>query len=379
MDSQTKHLHGNNFGLLRLVFATLVIVAHSPEVIDGDRSREILTRIFGTMSFGEVAVDGFFIVSGYLITKSISDQPDVFAFLVKRLARIAPGYLVSFWLCALVLAPFAGASGSVFSPHQLLYNLKSNTSLSPPDVPGTFHGLPFPDLNLPMWTISYEFNCYRIVAVVGLICVLAKLSLVRLRWIILPLVLILIVVNGINANGLHHTADPAHIVKTSELDYRFFAVFGVGAVFYLFKDRIPLTKAGAIGAALLLIVLLFHRQTAEAGIAALGGYLIFWFALKFRTLKISAFTDKTDISYGLYLYAWPMQSLIVWNYRTINPWLLCVLTILGAGLFAYASWSLVEKHALSLARRSVSRQPRGMGQRLEEQQNVQSLDLTMRN
>ncbi|MET0220344.1 MAG: hypothetical protein ABW213_06795 [Tardiphaga sp.] len=51
----------NNSGVLRLAFATMVVLSHAPELVDGNRSREILTREFHTLSFGEVGVDGFFI------------------------------------------------------------------------------------------------------------------------------------------------------------------------------------------------------------------------------------------------------------------------------------------------------------------------------
>ena len=104
----------NNFGVLRLFFAALVIISHSPELIDGNRSRELLTRLFGTLSFGEVAVDGFFLVSGYFITISFAERPDSYSYLTKRVFRIVPGYIIAFCVCIIIIAPLAGHSGLLF-------------------------------------------------------------------------------------------------------------------------------------------------------------------------------------------------------------------------------------------------------------------------
>ena len=157
----------NNFGVLRLVFAALVIISHSPELVDGNRSRELLTRLFGTLSFGEVAVDGFFLVSGYLITKSFAERPDWYSYVTKRVLRIFPGYTIAFWVCIIIIAPLAGHSGSSF--RNFSHNLLRNITLSQPDIPDVFNGMPFPALNGAMWTIPYEFRCYLAVLVGGLL------------------------------------------------------------------------------------------------------------------------------------------------------------------------------------------------------------------
>lgn len=86
----------NNFGTLRLLLASLVIVSHTPEMLDGNRSRELLTMLFGTLSFGELAVDGFFIISGFLIAKSMILGGSLKVFFVKRVARIVPGFMAAF-------------------------------------------------------------------------------------------------------------------------------------------------------------------------------------------------------------------------------------------------------------------------------------------
>lgn len=350
MDRQATTSHGNNFGLLRILFAAFVVVSHSQELLDGNRSREILTRFFGTLSLGEVGVDGFFVVSGYLITKSFVERPEVGSFLVKRVARIVPGYLLSFWLCALVLAPFVGADASVVSLHQLGNNLLHNTFLLGPSVPGAFHGLRYADLNRSMWTISYEFRCYLVVAIAGALALHFRSPIAKLRWYVLAFTLAGLIVNGTGLlRGMGGFA--SGVIGRVDCDFELFPVFGVGALFYLFRERIKITKYGALGAACLSLILFCNRHTAEAGIAIFGGYLIFWFALKFRLLKLSSIADKNDISYGLYLYAWPIQSLIVWNYRTIDPWMLILFALIGAGFAGYASWHLIEKHALALARR----------------------------
>ena len=102
--------HGNNFNLLRFLFAALVIVSHAPELQDGDRSNELLSRLFGSISFGDLAVDSFFILSGFLIVKSWVSQPRVGCFLASRLLRIYPGFIAASLFCAFVVGPLYGGA-----------------------------------------------------------------------------------------------------------------------------------------------------------------------------------------------------------------------------------------------------------------------------
>ena len=265
----------NNFGALRLLLAMLVIVSHSPELVDGNRSREILARVVGSFSLGEVAVDGFFLVSGYLITKSWVQSRGIASYLSKRVFRIVPAYLVAFLLCVLVVAPLAGAVESPASPPTALRLVSEMIWLSPPHLAGAFAGLHNPLLDGSMWTIAYEFRCYLAVIVVGLAAPYVPWG----RWALLAIVIVLI---GLNLTGVMQTVPSVSDMALGipSCSVRLFAAFGVGSLYYIFSDKLEITNNGAKLCLFLLIPLLFSPTLDETAFLVFGSYLLFWFAFK---------------------------------------------------------------------------------------------------
>jgi len=340
--SQSEKGRHNNFGSLRLLFAALVVVSHSPELIDGTRHRELLTMAFGTMSFGELAVDGFFIVSGYLIAKSMVDSRSVLDFMIKRCARIIPGYVVAFWFAVLFIAPWV-TNGPVFTPAILGTQVFQTLKLATPHIPHVFDGLPVPALNGAMWTIGYEFRCYLAIAALGAI---GALNL-RTRPLILAAAIALLAVNIYTAP---REPDTSGLVQFIFRSISFGSMFAMGTVFYLFRDRITLSGRGAAISAAALFALMFWDPLAHAAFAIFGSYLVFWFAFNVPVLKTSKVDNKVDISYGLYLYAWPIQSTLIYVFRDIDPITHCLISLILASLAGLASWKLVEEPALRFVR-----------------------------
>ena len=143
----------NHFNLIRLVLASLVILSHAPELVDGDRHRELLTRAFGTLSFGELAVDGFFILSGFLICQSWANAPKFRPFLVKRVLRIFPGFIVASLVCALLVPVLVTDLGSYFGQFRWDRFSTGVALLRVPVVP-TIFSKPYAGVNGSVWTIE---------------------------------------------------------------------------------------------------------------------------------------------------------------------------------------------------------------------------------
>ncbi len=326
----------NNFGSLRLLFATLVVVAHAPELTDGNRAREPLTWLFGTLSFGALAVDGFFLVSGYLIVASFGRARSVGDYLWRRVRRIYPGFALASVVSLGVVAPLAGGDLVALDPLRALGRI---LRLQVPEVPGAFAGQPNPALNGAMWSIAYEFRCYLLVAGLGL------LGCLRHRGAYLAILLVFgtLVCARPDLSGLRGlrsvVGDPGEAIRLA-------TAFLCGGAFRLFADRIPLDRRGAALAAILLVLALPVPILAEPAFLVLGGYLTFWFALAVPANRISLATNRTDPSYGLYLYAWPVQNLMVVGFPGLSPIWSGLVTLLAATVLGIASWHLVERPAL---------------------------------
>jgi len=335
-------MHKNNFGVLRLAFAFLVIVSHSFEMIDGNRSREPLTEIFGTLSFGEVGVFGFFLVSGYLITQSHQNSRSAASYLWKRVLRIYPGFAVAFLLSVLVVAPFAGVPLVQIAWPKVLAMM---AVLSRPIVPGAFADLPYKELNGSLWTIAYEFRCYLLILALG-----AAGLFPRRTWILLTFTGAMVIAGIFPWTKAPYNLTLQAAVGSLVDTIRFTAAFLVGACFYVFRDAIQLGRRAALVAAGTLCAALFSPIAAYPAFVVLGGYLIFWLAFLPNTPRLNRVNTKIDLSYGGYLYAWPVQSLLIKYVPGITPFSVIVWTTALSGLLAMASWFLIEKPCLLLKR-----------------------------
>jgi peptidoglycan/LPS O-acetylase OafA/YrhL len=325
--------HNNNFGVLRLVLASLVIVSHSAEMIDGNRSREALMSIGGKMTFGEWAVDGFFIVSGYLVLKSFENSPSVLDYLRKRALRIYPGFI----FCVVLISALSPLVGSTLIEWNWKAYVRAAINVSMLSLPGiqAYPHLPFHSLNGSAWSIVYEFRCYLMVILLGLI------GLYRFRIAFLLFTVALLVSYAIS--WPMYVGPLAKLIGLPQLFIRMAGMFCVGSCFYLFRDQIRLDGRIALAAFVGLCATTFIPTVQETAFAIFGGYLIFWFALGIQSNTLANINNKNDISYGAYLYAWPISGYLIYFFSIRSPLILFLATLPLSLLAGFLSWHIVEK------------------------------------
>lgn len=166
--------HQNAFGFLRLLFASLVIVSHTIEVNDGNSRREPLTRLFGTLTFGQFAVAGFFLISGFLITASYLKSSSPEDYMRKRITRIYPGFIICSVICMVAFGPLGGGDPPVGVKHAVIAPIIRALILCPPVMDNVFMGSHYRHLNGAAWTIQYELLCYIVVLALGTLRMIDK-------------------------------------------------------------------------------------------------------------------------------------------------------------------------------------------------------------
>jgi peptidoglycan/LPS O-acetylase OafA/YrhL len=204
---------------------------------------------------------------------------------------------------------------------------------------GAFAGNPMPGIiNGSTWSISYEFWCY--LGVAGL----TGLGWLRKRWIVLGLFVAAWII------GVAFRIE-GWIVGPPQFWARMLPLYLAGVVFYLFRDRIPLRSglAALSGGLVLVACWISFGWTLLFPLA--GTYLLLWLAFT-PWLRLHHVGRFGDFSYGTYLYAFPIEQLLVQRFgHTVSPMILFFCATPLVLLVAIASWYGVERWFLQPARR----------------------------
>jgi peptidoglycan/LPS O-acetylase OafA/YrhL len=343
---------GNNFNLMRFFAAMLVIVSHSFVLATGDASDEPWHTALG-ITPGSLAVEIFFVASGFLITASLFHWGSFSQFAVARVLRIYPGLTVAVLSSVLVFGIFFSTLllADFLSHRETLRYVVRNVLLIVPNglswtLPGVFENhVSGPAVNGSLWTLVEEVRMYGLILGVWvLIGWCARRSApgalaTQRRWI------------GMAALALALLGFVWHFAARGEEQLtafpRLMALFFTGSAMYVWRNRIPASWPlflGLLGATLLATL---DRDIFGALWLFTLPYMVLFFALV-PAGPIRGFNRIGDFSYGLYIYAFPVQKIVVALIPGIGPWGVMGLSTVVTVALAVLSWHLVEQPALRL-------------------------------
>lgn len=341
--SDVVHGRNNNFHLLRLIAASAVLLSHSFPLATGDRHTEPLRAAYGC-TFGSIAVDLFFLISGMLVTMSLVRRSSAADFTKARFFRIWPGLIVAVLLTVLVLGPVFTTVplSTYFTAKETARYLYLNLSLFKGVayvLPGVFATNAWPSaINGSLWTLPSEVRCY--VALLAIWVLLKPLKRPgSLRW-------------ALACAWVALFASVAWSLRTMTIEdapARLWLMFCSGAMLYLLRDRIVLSWAG------LLAVIVVVAITAGHGVA-FG--IVYCLALPYAMLCAAylpsgvflQYNRLGDYSYGVYIYAYPVQQTLMHLWPTLGPIALFGTAMPLTLVPAILSWHFIEKPATALAR-----------------------------
>lgn len=341
---------GPGFDMLRLLLASGVVLWHSFPLTTGSPRLIDATPFWFLVSS---MVPMFFALSGFLVTAS-AERTKVVPFLLNRGARIFPALVSVILITALVIGPLVSTLplADYFRAPELYRYLMGVTGLISFSLPGVFDTLPLPgNVNGSLWTVPHELLCYLIVAAFMVAGLLRRVGFMAVFFAFIFLLAAFAEMGSRPAflSPLGFLLDSVHFAQGSKI----IPFFVFGSILYTARRRIPWSNGlGLASLAAILLVGALVDPAARKGpllwlaTAPILTYVVVWIGLK--SLKMPQFLEGKDLSYGVYLWHFPILQLIVLATGVTIWWLLFLMAILPVGLVAWVSWKHIEKPALVL-------------------------------
>lgn len=335
----------NRFDFVRLIAAWLVLYSHS-YVLSASKEIEIISKYLKFDSAGGLAVGVFFSISGYLVFKSLQNSSSLKIFIIKRALRIYPALILSVLFSVFVV----GLICTELSIQEYLTNRKTLSYLKTItgfnikyELPGVFENFPEKSVNGSLWSIAIELRCYLVLGLISLLPFSMKIKL----WISVTLLSFLLLFRPIEA--------PSDLsIKFMGLAYdfnKFGLMFALGCLIASYeqhKNFHYIKFIGLICACVLIIISNFEiSKFTLIAYNYLIPFIFIWIGLYFTFLP--KIPDKIgDISYGLYVFSFPIQQLLIYLELSSNLVNFILLSTTLSVFLSAISWQFVEKPFLNL-------------------------------
>jgi peptidoglycan/LPS O-acetylase OafA/YrhL len=324
----------------------MVLLTHCFALVSGTGDAEPLRKLIN-MTPGTIAVDIFFILSGYLVTRSWFQRKNPAAYLWARIVRIYPGLIVAVFFCVFAVGLWftnLPAGDYLRAPETYSFLLKNSVVLSGISnyLPGVFENLPYAGVvNGSLWTLPYELKMYLLVPfflfLVAGICRIRKKNIPSAGKILLGLAFFAVAMNLLNR------VIPVASPRFSQL----LSMYAVGAACYAWRGYIRLSLLPCVALLAGAVCCYRHEVLFLALYTVALPYAVFYLAYV-PGGRIRMFNRLGDYSYGMYIYAFPVQQSVISLVPEITVPGLFYLSFPATLALAVFSWHCVEKHFLSL-------------------------------
>lgn len=329
----------NNFDFLRLCAALMVVVGHS-FWLSGNVALEPVKAFTGFWDIADIAVHVFFVMSGFLIAGSWASTRNLLSFAGKRALRIFPALIVAVLITTFVIGLLATRlpAAEYLRDEGTWDYLSDIFLLTEFRLPGVFADNAFPStVNGSLWTLPFEVFMY--LSLIGL-------GLIPLRGATIKVPVLLAALSFFAVHVVTvETTELAGMASLARLGTFFYA----GAALYFFYDR--LRWHWLVAVVLIVSQLALAQSQAWPVVHALTlPYLVIYVA-HLRIPVIADVGKAGDFSYGLYIFSFPLQQLMVqWWGQDLSLGEFIVASLMTSAIFAALSWYLVEKPAMRLKR-----------------------------